>query len=1594
MNTLECPLCHAKLKVKESLAGKTVACPKCKGAITIPHPKSTTNNEEPLADVDPFSLDGFESPAAPGANFDFGFGSAENSPSTSPVTNSYPPYSLQTFPSSPTPAPATSHRTTQAPPHTKPQATGSVAPQGMASRWMHNGRELLRNSIELSALALVFSGYILLLVCVLLWQSIGLRLDDTSAQSVAENADTNSAPTPEITWPKLHENAKSSMKRLYAYQTNDRNARGWTLAQKALRNDGPIESIENEGLSKSEPIFLPSHASNVRPEANPSVAVPTCPELAIKEYQDKELRIVTLTPFGLHVVPEGNGSMVHKNCVFWSAEGDFVFVLESNPKRYPPSETRLLKINSKSWVIEKIAYISATSMTMTSEGLVMALTTTGQNPQDAPKQGRMFSESEKTLFPLLAPSEANCLLALIDLENLQTKKFFAVPDIMHVAGTSDSPKVLAAHTDGHLFELNVKNGELTGCQNLDVTTEGLQLSGDRRNVFVSADLSESNNPVSRVKVTGFRLNNSNFERIGEMETTGGWLNSSSNGRYFTAAQSGSQVLFNNNILRRPRWGVWEQGMSFLDNQSQAFITLNAGAFDNEVLNVYFRHPQKIRTFVLSSNFLPPFRDKAANTRVDYLSEYRFTQANEPLEKPGIIDTWNIRSFPFAITPAPDDRGFLALSAKGAYFIQTVEESIELQPDNSEASLTLLKQATMVPVANPLAPPKPSPSQLLLKVEPTEKGTLLSLPYSFSPPECIVTHPENGDLYILAKAHGKNARTPRTTWIIRVDNASWSQKKEVPASAAVQLPHSMRPSQLLFKRIQDQNVLIAHQEHVIWLLDSQSLMPKFDLEIKNPIDINTNEVIKQLRLLPDRAIPSNDQEAWGFSVISNSHLDNDSTVTLSGLSKDLSRNTSVTLNLKSGSLNYPADISTLGNITPFGPKNPLGIADPYSVFAVEDTSIMSKTDSFALESYPMAFAKKQPWIATRGNGSIMLINRSDVNEKIAVTLPTICEASAENARTVAFDDSDYDRLIVATSPSPELGSEKGGLIWILNYNEFPAPKTPVLASRARFPSYLIPDQTYKIPLNLASDDVSVNILDAPNGLSIVDEHIVWTPGKADLGHRDLDIEISFHDKKIIERHNVLVGHEMTDLGIRLSHLVWSPNFRYFFGYSQAQNMLVVVEPDQKNIIFSRTFEKNVPYFTIDNHSAFLADIMQNKITEIPLTSPQQEIVRELKKPSQQDNQSRFRHFQSIGERYLLLNGTLYESQSIEVSPLQKFASRRSGKVDGGRLGSGEFVFGEITIDQQGRLASFLGLNWANCFNLNGIGGSLFEQLTPMTNPAEWEKMNDGSQRHPLTPNVVFTKRYPAAPDSTEQIVEIDVTTNDGAPYMEFYTELPKVGPDGTVYFIPNSDNHEAVNVTFPGGKLFVQSFSKFCIAPVENPEAKTLLELQKWAFIHPNEPLTVASTDEKTRILFPRPSTSLSYEFEETSPIPLTSLNFGSFTNNEIQELLKWTMEDDGIVCEIDTVTLTQKLLGDSNFKNQFRSFLETANSSHQPLNSISEYRDRVGKQLQEVTQKPIEGIPVWLLLQKRIRFSNGAAATLYQVVIFDLPKEKFPELLR
>lgn len=1592
MNMLECPLCHAKLKVKESLAGKTVACPKCKGAITIPHPKPNTNVEEPLAEPDPFSLDGFESPAAPGANFDFGFGSTETSPSAPAATNSYPPYSLQTFPGSPTPAPAASQRNTQAPPHTKRQAAASDAPQGLASR-LHEGVEILRNSRELSALTLVFSGYTLLLVCVLLWQSIGQGLNDSSAQSVAEAADTNSTPPPEITWPKLHEKTKSSMKRLYAYQTNDKNARGWVLAQKALRNAGPIESMENEGLSKSEPIFLPAHASNTRPEVNPSVMAPTCPELAIKEYQDKELRIVTLTPFGLHVVPEGNGTMVHKNCVFWSAEGDFVFVLESNPKRYPPSETRLLKINSKTWVIEKIAYISATSMTMTSEGLVLALTTTGQNSTDATKQNRIFSENEKTLFPLLDSSEANCLLALIDLENLQTKKFFAVPEIMHVAGTTDSPKVLAAHTDGHIFELNVNSGELTGCQNLGVTTDGLQLSGDRLKVFVSEDLSDSNSQVSSIKVSGFRSINGNLERFGEMETTGGWLNSSSNGKYFTAAQSGMHSLFNNNIFRKPRWGSWERGMSFLDNQSQAFITLNAGAFDEEVLNLTFRQPQKIRTFVFSGNILPPFRDKAANTRVDYLSEYRFTQANEPVEKLGIIDTWNMRSFPFAITPAPNHKGFLALSSKGAYFIQTVEDSIELQQDNSEAALTLLKQATLVPATNPLEPPKPSPSQLQLKVEAAEKGTLLSLPYSFSPPECIVTHPESGDVYILAKAHGKNARTPRTTWIIRVNKDSWSQKKEVPASAAVQLPHSMRPSQLLFKRIQDQHVLVAHQEHVIWLLDSNSLMPKLDLELKNPIDINTTEVIKQLRLLPDRAIPSNDQEAWGFSAITNSHLDNDLTVTLSGLSKDLSRNTSLTLNLKTGALNYPADNSTLGNITPFAPKNPLGIADPYSVFTVEGTSIVSKTDSFALESYPMAFAKKQPWIATRGNGNIMLINRSDVNEKIAVPLPTLCEASAENARTVAFDDSDYDRLIVATSPSPELGSEKGGLIWMLPYNEFPEPKTPVLASLVRFPSYLVPNQPYKIPLNLASDDVSVNILDAPNGLSIVDNHIVWTPAKVDLGHRDLDIEISFHDKKIIERHNVCVGYEMTDLGIRFTHLVWSPNFRYFFGYSQAKNMLAVVEPDQKNIIFSRTFDKNVPYFTIDNHSAFLADITQNKITEIPLTSPQQEIVRELKTPFQQDNESRFTHFQSIGERYLLLNGTLYESQSIEVSPLQGFASRWTSKVDGARLGSGEFLFGDITIDQQGNLASFLSLNWANCLNINGIGANLSEQFTPMINPPTWEKMNDGSQRHAPAPNVVFTKRSPIAPDAPEQTVEIDVTTNDGVPFKEFYTELPKVGPDGTVYFYPNSANYDAVNTTFPGGKLFVQSFSKFCIAPVENPEAKALLELQKWAIIHPKEPLTVASPDEKTRIIFPRPSTSLSYEFEETSPIAHTSLKFGSFPNNEVRELLKWTMEDDGIVCEIDTLALTQQLLSDSNFIRDFRSFLQRNNPPHQPFNSISEYRDRVGKQLQEVTQKPIEGIPVWLLLQKRLRFSNGAAATLYQLVVFDLPKEKLFETL-
>ncbi|MBC8356608.1 MAG: hypothetical protein H8E66_31920 [Planctomycetes bacterium] len=49
-----CSSCHAQFAAKPHLYGKTVACPNCQAAITVPEPSHSTNAQTPLAAVDPF----------------------------------------------------------------------------------------------------------------------------------------------------------------------------------------------------------------------------------------------------------------------------------------------------------------------------------------------------------------------------------------------------------------------------------------------------------------------------------------------------------------------------------------------------------------------------------------------------------------------------------------------------------------------------------------------------------------------------------------------------------------------------------------------------------------------------------------------------------------------------------------------------------------------------------------------------------------------------------------------------------------------------------------------------------------------------------------------------------------------------------------------------------------------------------------------------------------------------------------------------------------------------------------------------------------------------------------------------------------------------------------------------------------------------------------------------------------------------------------------------------------------------------------------------------------------------------------------------
>ncbi|MEM7477669.1 MAG: hypothetical protein AAF483_21990, partial [Planctomycetota bacterium] len=225
-------------------------------------------------------------------------------------------------------------------------------------------------------------------------------------------------------------------------------------------------------------------------------------ELIHSKSETGSTRVFRLRSFASPHVPEdyekrrGQIEFSHHQLsrVLWSASGDTLFVMSGNPeagtaagKKNPTAEAqgprRLLKINPRTWEIEKRVVpglFHIDDIGRCPEGLLCLIS-------DGATSGarRMRAETSKKplWFPILQGKNYGSVLAVLDEDSLEVKKAWSLPRTHRIAGSLESNYVRTLYNSRYSATLDVSSGEVIDLDRFTDNVVSLQYSDDGKRLW-------------------------------------------------------------------------------------------------------------------------------------------------------------------------------------------------------------------------------------------------------------------------------------------------------------------------------------------------------------------------------------------------------------------------------------------------------------------------------------------------------------------------------------------------------------------------------------------------------------------------------------------------------------------------------------------------------------------------------------------------------------------------------------------------------------------------------------------------------------------------------------------------------------------------------------------------------------------------------------------------------------------------------------------------------------------------------------------------------------------------------------------------------
>lgn len=552
---VSCPACGAKLKFGESVAGKRIACPKCKHPFAIESSATGKPEPSPPQSTSPtFDSPVFNAQLSDSQVFDSQAHDPFADPFAAPISDSNDPFGVLfadplAAPAAPIAAPSPMPRKAAAPSSTKqPAAKTSRANASVLSR------ELL------AVLAGAGVGLLVVLLGVGLWMLSGFG-SDGSPQLAIGNTTAGSQNTPQPTpspasgnspvkvnkasndsaqtqfllgvsskpiltnppkWKPYAEEAYKKELVPYAFLKKQEGRNEWMLGSQDLSKPLSLENIQSAQVEPGTGLRLQRFEENTVGTLSIQINPASFPELLVNECAGEGFNVKRLAAFGTHFYRTSSTPVNQISTHAWSKDGKLLFVVESE---------RILKINTESWKIEQVLSVKADSLTVTSEGLTVAVDNRISEYREN-EEAKIRSKGETLIFPV-GCAGANTLLINFDLESLQPKVAWCVPSISQIVGTPDSSRIFAVSSGSYVSEIDVQKGEVFRFAEFPFKMKNPALTLDRKWLITQG----APNKLSRFEIT-----DTGFVESQDLIGTSDW---------FTASPDGQKV----GVYRNSKYGV-------------------------------------------------------------------------------------------------------------------------------------------------------------------------------------------------------------------------------------------------------------------------------------------------------------------------------------------------------------------------------------------------------------------------------------------------------------------------------------------------------------------------------------------------------------------------------------------------------------------------------------------------------------------------------------------------------------------------------------------------------------------------------------------------------------------------------------------------------------------------------------------------------------------------------------------------------------------------------------------------------------------------------------------------------------------------------